>query len=91
MYAITFSIDTNSMPNISLNACDDIRKFMETNNFTWQQGGMYFGNKKATAVSCVLVIQKLAKTYSWFAVCAKDIRMLRIEENISLMPVLISK
>lgn len=91
MYAITFDIDTNCLGNeyhtpSSNNAYGDIRKFMESNGFDWQQGSVYFGNDKMTAVQCVLIIQKLAKTYPWFSACAKDVRMLRIEENNDLMP-----
>jgi virulence-associated protein VapD len=91
MYAITFDIDTNCLGNeyhtpSSTNAYGDIRKFMEANGFDWQQGSVYFGNDKMTAVQCVLIIQKLAKTYPWFSACAKDVRMLRIEENNDLMP-----
>ena len=41
MYAVTFDIDTNC-----LNDYGDIRKFMEANNFIWQQGSVYFGNEK---------------------------------------------
>lgn len=90
MYAITFDIDTNCLSDqyhntSSTNAYGDIRKFMESNNFVWQQGSVYFGNEKINAVNCVLTIQKLAKQYSWFAVCVKDVRMLRIEENNDLM------
>ncbi len=93
MYAITFDLDTNCLSDkyhvpSSTNAYGDIRKFMESNNFIWQQGSVYFGNEKVTAVSCVLVVQALSKKYPWFAVCAKDIRMLRIEENNDLMPAL---
>ncbi len=32
-----------------------------------------------------MTIQKLAKAYPWFSACAKDIRMLRIEEHNDLM------
>ena len=93
MYAVTFDIDTNYLGDqyhndSSINAYGDIRKFMEANNFTWQQGSVYFGNEKVTAVSCVLTIQALAKKYSWFTACVKDVRMLRIEENNDLMPAL---
>ena len=80
MYAVTFDIDTNC-----LNDYGDIRKFMEANNFIWQQGSVYFGNEKINAVNCVLTIQKLAKQYSWFMACVKDVRMLRIEENNNLI------
>jgi virulence-associated protein VapD len=37
------------------------------------------------AVTCVLAAMDLATTFSWFAPCVKDIRMLRIEEQNNLM------
>ena len=91
MYAVTFDIDTNCLNDqyhndSSTNAYGDIRKFMESHNFTWIQGSVYFGNEKINAVNCVIVVQELAKTYPWFPACVKDIRMLRIEENNDLMP-----
>ncbi len=94
MYAITFDIDTNCLhdnyhENNVPNAYGDVRKFMEQNNFTWMQGSVYFGNDKIDAVQCVLVVQRLAKQYVWFATCFRDIRMLRIEENNDLKPAII--
>jgi len=94
MYAITFDIDTNCLGeqyhnDSSTNAYGDIRKFMEANDFEWQQGSVYFGNENINAVKCVMTIQKLSKEYSWFSACVKDVRMLRIEENNNLMDALI--
>jgi len=93
MYAITFNIDTNCRKDLHINdsltdTYDCIRKFMEVNNFSWQQENVYYGNNKVDTVSCVLTIQSLAKRYPWFTACVKDIRMLRIEENTNLMPAL---
>lgn len=90
MYAITFDLDTNCLGNeyhntSSTNDYGDIRKFMEKNNFIWQQGSVYFGDENMNAVKCVMTIQKLAKKYPWFSACVKDVRMLRIEENNDLM------
>jgi virulence-associated protein VapD len=93
MYAVTFDIDTSCLNNeyhtqSSNNAYKDIRVFMESNNFKWQQGSVYFGNETINAVSCVLTVQELSKKYSWFAACVKDVRMLKIQENNDLTPVL---
>jgi virulence-associated protein VapD len=92
MYAVTFDIDTNCLneqyhTNSSNNAYGDIRRFMEANGFIWQQGSVYFGDEsKINAVTCVTTVQKLAKQYSWFTTCVKDVRMLKIEENNDLLP-----
>lgn len=93
MYAIVFDLDTNCF-----NECYDgstyhgaykiVRDFMAKSGFSHQQGSVYFGDETVDAVKCVLAVQKLAKEYPWFATCAKDVRMLRIEDNNDLMPAL---
>ena len=47
---------------------------------------MYFGDDTINAVTCVTIVQQLAKSMPVFATCVKDIRMLKIEENNDLMP-----
>ncbi|MBE0497413.1 MAG: virulence factor [Campylobacterales bacterium] len=90
MYAVTFDLDTNCLntacPASPTNAYDDIKKFMSVNGFSWQQGNVYFGDNSINAVTCVLVVQRLAKTHPWFSSCVKDIRMLKIEELSDLLP-----
>jgi virulence-associated protein 2 len=91
MYAVVFELDTNC-----LNECyegetyhgayREVRDFMSENGFSWTQGSVYFGNETVDAVKCVLVIQKMARTFPWFQTCVRDIRMLRIEENNDLLP-----
>ena len=93
MYMIIFDIDTNCIDEQSLgkstsNSHQEIRKFMEVNNFTWQQGGVYFGDDTINAVHCILIVQELAKKYTWLASCSRDIRMLRIEEDADLRQVI---
>lgn len=53
------------------------------------KGGLYFGDETMNAVKCVLAVQALAKKFTWFSTCIKDIRMLRIEENSDLLPAII--
>lgn len=91
MYAVLFDLDTiclndNYGGNAYNNAYKDIKKYMLENGFIWKQGSVYFGSEKIDAVTCVILIQKLAKLYPWFSTCVKDVRMLRIEENNDLMP-----
>tara|TARA_R110002072_G_scaffold300932_1_gene479224 strand:- start:10011 stop:10298 length:288 start_codon:yes stop_codon:yes gene_type:complete len=95
MYAVVFDLDTNCLndnyPGNSMpNAYGEVKKFMLSNGFKWTQGSVYFGDETITAVSCVLIVQALARTYPWFATCAKDVRMLRIEENNDLMPAIVA-
>lgn len=91
MYAIAFDMDTDTLKktygNDSYNnAYTDIRKLLAKHHFTPQQGSVYFGDPvKVDAVTCVLAIFDLSRTYSWFAPSVRDIRMLRIEEQNDLM------
>ena len=71
------------------NAYAEVRAILETQGFGWQQGSVYFGDPRSVnAVSCVLAAQRLTSELPWFSRCVRDIRMLRIEENNDLGPVL---
>jgi len=90
-YAIAFDLDTETLkqvyPSESWNsAYGDIRKVLELMGFGWQQGSVYFGDAKVTAVTCVLAAHQLNRKYSWFKASVRDIRMLRIEEMNDLLP-----
>jgi virulence-associated protein VapD len=92
MYAIAFDLDTDTLrksygSDSYNNAYGDIKKVLiSKHNFKWQQGSVYFGDpEKVNAVSCVLAIMDVARTFAWFAPSVKDIRMLRIEEQNDLL------
>jgi virulence-associated protein VapD len=90
MYAIIFDLDQETLrqtygTSSHNNAYADIKKFLTSKGFEWQQGSAYFG-KDIDAVKCVLAAQQLSKTFPWFAASVSDIRMLRIEENNDLRP-----
>lgn len=95
MYAIAFDLDTETLkasyPNVSYNnAYMDIRlKLQNEHGFSWQQGSVYFGGEKVNAVTCVMAVVDLAKSFSWFAPSVRDIRMLRIEEQNDLQPAIV--
>lgn len=85
MYAIAFDLDNAMLKDLYhndsyQNAYADIKKVLTGFGFTRQQGSVYFGDEKTTAVKCVLAAQALAKQYGWFKPSVSDIRMLRIEE-----------
>ena len=89
MYAIVFALDQETLTqtyhgNSPNNAYADIRRFLTARGFEWKQGSTYFGDESIDAVRCVRVVQKLAKKYDWFTPSARDIRMLRVEENNDL-------
>ena len=91
MYAIVFDLDTNVLQEVYpsehwRNADSDIRSFLTSRGFEWQQGSTYFGTDIVDAVACVTTVQKLSRKFDWFEAAVRDIRMLRIEENNDLMP-----
>ncbi len=94
MYAITFDLDTDTLEKsyhvaTYTNAYTDIKKILVNKyGFEWKQGSVYFGAPSATAVTCMLAIQELTVTYSWFGPSVRDIRMLRIEELNDLRPII---
>lgn len=91
MYAIAFDMDIEAL-KISYgdpynNAYYEIKKVLERNGFTRQQGSVYFGDpEKINAVTCVLAAMDLSRSLNWFAASVRDIRMLRIEELNDLLP-----
>ena len=69
------------------NAYGDIRRVMERRGFWNQQGSLYFSDDKDPVVIWQAIME-LKEKYDWFAKCVKDLRMLRIDENSNLMPLL---
>src|SRR4051794_8407158 len=90
LYAITFDMDIDSLRlnygDPYNNAYGEIRKVLQRQGFTWQQGSVYFGGETINAVTCVLAALELPRALPWFAASVRDIRMLRIEEYNDLMP-----
>lgn len=90
VYAITFDMDIESLKihygDPYNNAYAEIRKVLQRQGFTWQQGSVYFGGENINAVTCVLAVIELTRALPWFAGSVRDIRMLRIEEFNDLMP-----
>tara|TARA_R110002020_G_scaffold475597_2_gene711170 strand:+ start:514 stop:795 length:282 start_codon:yes stop_codon:yes gene_type:complete len=93
MYAITFDLDTICLKEhyhteSSNNAYLNVKTFLIEKGFTWTQGSVYFGSESTTVIDCVLAVQELSRTYDWVKTCVKDLRMLKIEENNDLIPLL---
>jgi len=49
---------------------------------------VYFGDETSDAVRCVLAVQDLDRRYAWFGRVVTDLRMLRVDEDNDLLPVL---
>ena len=65
----------------------EVRRVLEGFGFRWRQGSTYFGGAAVNAVTSVMAALELGRTLPWFAASVRDIRMLRIEEDNDLMPV----
>jgi virulence-associated protein VapD len=91
VYAIAFDMDIEQLRlnygDPYNNAYLEIRRVFQRHGFSWEQGSVYFGGPEINAVSCVLAVQDVARTLTWFAASVRDIRMLRIEEMNDLMQV----
>ncbi|WP_370631403.1 virulence factor [Methylosinus sp. Sm6] len=90
MYAIAFDLDTEQLrqlyPNANWNnACFDIRRELEESGFRWRQGSVYFGNDDIRATDCVKATMDLDALFPWFKPSVRDIRMLQITEEDTLM------
>jgi virulence-associated protein VapD len=91
VYAIAFAMDNEQLQvhygDPYNNAYLEIRRILERHHFQWQQGSVYFGEASVTAATVMVAVIDLVTQLPWFAVCARDIRMFRIEELNDLMPV----
>jgi virulence-associated protein VapD len=91
VYAIAFDMDIEQLRvhygDPYNNAYLEIRRVLERNGFTWQQGSVYFGGPAVTAASVTVAVIDLTTQLPWFAASVRDVRMLRIEELNDLMPI----
>lgn len=90
MYAI--AIEMNPVLLREHFACDseaaylEIRGVLERHGLSTRGGRVFFGLEEVDAVRCVLAVQDLVRSLPWFSLCARSVRMLRIEEFTDLMP-----
>lgn len=93
MYAIVFNLNDMLLEEIYKkgnhnNAYFDIKNILQKYGFTRYQRHIYFGNTIVDAEICIAAITELTQRYEWFSSSVKDIRMLRIEDNIDLLPII---
>lgn len=92
MYAIAFDLDTGTAEALCgsgwRNCYAQIGLVMAEYGFARQQGSVYFGDEASDAVRCVLAVQDLDRRYSWFGRAVRDLRMLRVDEDNDLLPLL---
>ena len=92
VYAIAFDIDTQVAERLLGDAWKScygkIERGLVSHGFTRMQGSLFFGSPESNAVSCMKAVQELDDQYAWFGRIIKDLRMLRIDEDNDLLPVL---
>jgi len=92
VYAIAFDIDTTIAERVIGDTWKGIYAKIErgltSHGFTRRQGSLYFGSADSTPVTCMMAIKDLDDQYAWFGRIVKDLRMLRIDEDNDLLPLL---
>jgi virulence-associated protein VapD len=92
MYAIAFDFNTaacqSRYPGADWkSAYRDVQRVLEAYGFWSQQGSVYY-SKHATAVKVIQAVLAVQAKHPWFREVVRDLRMLRIEENDDLLPLL---
>lgn len=92
VYAIAFDLDTATAESLCgpgwRNCYTQIATTFSEYGFVRQQGSVYFGDEESDAVRCVMAIQDVDRRYSWFGRSVRDLRMLRVDEDNDLLPLL---
>ena len=93
MFAIAFDLSTDILKktykNDSIaNAYTDIKCVLDSFGFKRQQGSVYFGSETSNAVTCFEAVAELTERFDWFQPSVQDIRMLHIQDDNDLMPVI---
>lgn len=74
---ISFDLDTTSLkvyyPKENWqNAYNDIRIFMQKNEFQWQQGSVYISKNRLSIQSISKLLETMVNEYPWLNVCMRD-------------------
>lgn len=90
MYAIAFDLDTEQLRELYEgatwnNAYFDLRRELEARGFRWQQGSVYFGGDEIRSKDCIRAVMDLDAMFPWFKPSVRDIRMMQITEEDTLM------
>ena len=72
-------------------AYQDIRKFMGSHGFVWQQSFVYISQGPMTTMDVVLLSQRMAEELPWLKLCVKEITATDIGAQHSLLGLLRSE
>ena len=92
VYAIAFDLNTKAAerlrgPNYQ-HCYTQIANVLAEHGFVRMQGSLFFGDANSDAVRCFMAVQDLDRRYPWFGQVVTDLRMLRVDENNDLLPIL---
>ncbi|MEO7786217.1 MAG: hypothetical protein ABIR77_00120 [Sphingomicrobium sp.] len=92
MYAIAFDLDTKIAAELvtgGYHYCyTQIKMVMAEHGFHRVQGSVYFGDEASSPVSCMLAVKAMDERFAWFGRAVKDLRMLRVDEDDDMLPLL---
>jgi virulence-associated protein VapD len=93
MYALVFDLDHTTLDQTyrnfqNSNPYVDIKKALEARGFHRHHANLYFADDKVNVISCILAVLDFAKENAWFVSSVLDIRMLFIDDNSDLLPLL---
>lgn len=92
MYAIAFDVDTAIAEKVigdGWKGCyEKIERVFAAHGFRRQQGSLFFGDENTNAVTCMSAVRELDDRFPWFGPVIRDLRMLRIDEDNEVLPLL---
>ena len=88
MYGITYNLNVETLDKNFNGTLEDAKKticdFFNSNYFTVYNDFLFLSQSQ-TAVDCVLVMQKLNRSITWFKYVVKDIRLIHIRDIDNLL------
>jgi virulence-associated protein VapD len=92
VYAIAFDVDTAVAEKVigdGWKGCyEKIERGLAAHGFRRQQGSLFFGDESTNPVTCLNAVRQLDEKYAWFGRIVRDLRMLRIDEDSDMLPLL---
>lgn len=93
---VAFDLDTKALvvyyPSDNWNgAYDVIKRHMQNNDFTWQQGSVYISNNPISSRDVTAMLDELVRGHPWLNVCMRDCRQTDIGKEYSQNNVFNSK
>ncbi|MBJ6122723.1 hypothetical protein [Sphingomonas mollis] len=85
VYAIAYDLNTEAAERHG--AWHKIARVFESYGFTRQQGSVFYGNEKTSAMTCAAAVLEVNDRYTWFWEVVRDMRVLRIDEEDDLLQI----